>query len=339
MDILYIGLHGYAGSGKDTVAKALRLMLTYNWNTFEEFRETWQKEAFKMMYATYGGVAIEDDICYCVAFADQLKRICSVMFGIPLEKFYYNKETGWINIDDFRYTEEEPDANNIVTAEQYQMSKCVYGKDILNKQKWMSLREVLVYVGTYICLPMINKNCFLNGVANTVKLVKARSKRLKYVICTDVRFYHELDFIKEHHGININIVRDGVEQLNNVAEHEFDDEENEFDFVIYNNGTYDELLHELWDLVHSNVIFSNTIINLPSHDNSHNCLRKIADNRYMCCFEYPVVRVMHQDGHVIAIDPSGGPLISIGNDIQDIGKVTDITHDDGEILHWIVTVE
>lgn len=336
-NILYIGLHGYAGSGKDTVAKALRLMLTYNWNTFEEFRDTWQKEAFKMMYATYGDVAIEDDTCYCVAFADQLKRICSAMFSIPLEKFYYNKETAWICMDDFKYTEEEP--SDVITAEEYHISKNTFGKDVFKKQKWMSLREVLVYVGTYICQSMINKNCFLNGVANTVKQVKSRNSRLKYVICTDVRFYHELDFIKERHGININIVRDGVEQLNNVAEHEFDEEENEFDFVIYNNGTYDELLHELWNLVHNNTIFRNITVGLPSRDNSHDYLRKIDDNKYMCCFEYPVVRVMHQNGHIIAIDPSGGLLISIGNNIHGIGKVTDISHDDGDIIHWILTVE
>lgn len=336
-EILYIGLHGYAGSGKDTVAKALRLMLTYNWNSFEEFRETWQKEAFKMMYATYGDVAVEDDTCYCVAFADQLKRVCSAMFGIPLEKFYYNKETAWIRMSDFKYTEEAPD--NVITAEQYYINTNTFGKDVLKDKQWMSLREVLVYVGTYICQRMVNKNCFLNGVANTVKQVKARNSRLKYVICTDVRFYHELDFVRERDGINIDIVRDGVEQLNNVAEHEFDEEENEFDFVIYNNGTYDELLKELWDLVHNNIIFQNVIVELPSHDNTNNYLRKIADNKYICCFQYPVVRVMHQDGKVVAIDPSGGPMIGLGAEINGAGKVTEISHDDGEVLHWIVTVE
>ena len=33
-NILFIGLNGYAGSGKDTLAKALKIMLDKNFNTF-----------------------------------------------------------------------------------------------------------------------------------------------------------------------------------------------------------------------------------------------------------------------------------------------------------------
>ncbi len=44
-NFLYIGLNGYAGSGKDTVAKMLYCILNYNWETKEE---CWNK--FKKVY-------------------------------------------------------------------------------------------------------------------------------------------------------------------------------------------------------------------------------------------------------------------------------------------------
>lgn len=332
-NILYIGLHGYAGSGKDTVAKALRLMLSYNWNSFEEFRSTWETEAFKMRYATNisQNIAIEDETCYCVAFADQLKNICAAMFGIPIERFYYNKDNAWICINDnFRYTERQPNLNDIITAEQYHIIKNSFGISDNTEPKWMLLREILVYVGTYICQRMINRECFVNGVANNIKHISSRNDNLKYVICTDVRFFHELDFIKKNNGINITITRSSVDQMENIAEHDFDDDDIEdiFDFVINNDGTYDELLMNLWNLVHDNEIFKNINIKLISRDGTNNYLRKIDKNKYICMFEY-TARVSHDNGHIVMIDPSGGPLIHIGSVIDNIpGIVTAITFDD-----------
>ena len=143
-NILYIGLHGYAGSGKDTVAKALRLMLSYKWDSYEDFRTTWEQEALNTNYATFGmtNIAPEDAVCYCIAFADQLKHICSVMFGIPIEKFYYNKENGWIKIcDDFNYTESRPYAEDIITAEEYYIANNSFDGNASLYGKYMSLRE------------------------------------------------------------------------------------------------------------------------------------------------------------------------------------------------------
>ena len=339
-EILYIGLHGYAGSGKDTVAKALRLMLSYNWNSFDEFRITWENEAFKMDYATFG-VAPEDDTCYCIAFADQLKQICSVMFGIPVEKFYYNKENAWICItDDFQYTERQPLQSDIITAEQYYYQNNSFNSDKKHERKWMSLREVLVYIGTYVCQCEVNKHCFVNGVSNTINHISGRNRNLKYVICTDVRFHHELEFIKKRNGINIDIIRDGVDQLNNVAEHNFDYDENVFDFTLNNDGTYDELLVNLWDLVHENIVFQNITISLPSRD-SNNYLRKIDNNKYQCCFEHPVLRISREEYNGISkitmIDPSGGPAIHTNKQIDgtSIKNVSSIYFDD-DILGYVI---
>ena len=121
---LYIGIHGFAGSGKDTVTKMIRTILSRNWNSLEEC-----KEHYKSIYvdptisATYD---IDDDMhtnnVYCIAFADQLKTICSAIFGVPTSRFYMNKNTAWICLNkDFKYTEIPPSGADdyIVTAEEY----------------------------------------------------------------------------------------------------------------------------------------------------------------------------------------------------------------------------
>lgn len=326
--LLYIGLNGFAGSGKDTVARALRLMLSYEWTTFEEFNSAWKRELSSFNYATFGITNNEDSRCHCIAFADQLKYICAAMFGIPVDRFYYNKETAWIRIcPDFRYTEQKP-YMNIVTAEEYHeyINRGVMNPEL--DEKWMSLRELLVYVGTYVCQEVINKNCFINGVENTIRQLMSQNKNLKYVICTDVRFYHELDYIRNHNGININIRRDDVKQLGNVAEHDLDDCE-DFDFVIENNGTYDELMLTLWNLIHDNEIFNNEIIELPSRDCSNNYLRKSGEKSYVTCFEYDMARVSRSEGHVVMIDPSGGPQLIVGDKIPGTDlMICEIKHSD-----------
>ena len=57
--------------------------------------------------------------------------------------------------------------------------------------------------------------------------------------------------------------------LNNVAEHDLDDEEN-FDFTIENNSDYESLFYQVWDMINENVRFKNITINLYSHDCSDN---------------------------------------------------------------------
>lgn len=328
-ETLYIGLHGFAGSGKDTVAKALRLMLSYDWKSYEEFRIKWEQEAFKMNYATFG-MSPEDDTCYCIAFADQLKHICAAMFGIPVDRFYHNKENAWICItDDFQYTEQQPRSEDLITAEEYYIEVNSFHDGQL-PPKWMSLREVLVYVGTYVCQRVINKQCFINGVANTIKQIQSRNANLKYVICTDVRFFHELDFVKKNHGINIDITRSGIEQLENIAEHDFDNED-VFDYTLSNDGTYDELLRNLWELVHDNKIFANETLQLPSRDGTKNYLRKVGDNKYACCFEYQLARISRDAGKIIMLDPTGGPALYVGMNLPGHAPIiSSITHDEND---------
>jgi hypothetical protein len=314
--ILYIGLNGYAGSGKDTVAKMLYHILKQDWMNFSTCRKAYKQNANEL--ATFNDSILNgSDKVMCIAFADQLKEICSKMFGIPVDRFYYNKGNAWIAINsDFEYTEVRPLTDYTVTAEEYNNGYTYYST---NKNKyWMSLREVLVYVGTYVCQASLNPNMFVNIVNNKIKQQYSRYGELEYVIVTDVRFLHELEYIQKKSGITINVVRDNVQQMDNIAEHDLDDEE-DFDFCIENNGTYDDLFKEVWNLVHNNAIFLNETVNLYSRDDNDNYLRLIDRNgdneKYILCCD-SVNRTSHASGNISMLDPVGGPAIYVDQEIQ-----------------------
>lgn len=316
--LLYIGLNGFAGSGKDTVAKLLSVMLNNKWDSFEQFKEYYETISNNRQLATFNKSNIDERECICIAFADQLKHICASMFGIPVERFYFNKSNAWICINkDFQYTEVQPDADNIVTAEDFYVSINNYMN--CPNRYYMSLREILVYVGVYLCQKSINKNIFVNIVENTIKQKLNRNNDMKYVVFTDVRFLHELDYIRNKNGITITITRDDVKQLNNIAEHDLDFEE-DYDFYIDNNGTYEDLFRQVWDMVHDNIEFSNITVNLMSRDGTQNYLRLIEDNGdnkvYKLCQEYDLHRVSHSGDTIKMIDPSGGPAIYVNSYIE-----------------------
>lgn len=328
-NLLFIGLNGFAGSGKDTVAKMIKTILLKNWESLEEC-----KNYYKSIYtnptisATFNinNENLQTPVM-CIAYADQLKDICANIFGLPVERFYMNKSNAWICINDqFQYTEIMPNEQYIITAEDYYCNNSYYssinnGLTSNNKTKyWMSLREILVYVGTYVLQQDINKEIFINIVRNKINQTKAANNKLKYIIVTDNRFSHEVDFIRENNGIMLTIIRNGIEQLNNIAEHDLDDETN-YDYIIENNNGYDELFEIVWNILHDDIEFKNITIDLNTRDNINNYLRLIEedeDNKvYKLCAPMKLQKVYHNFGEITMIDPIGGPTLCLNDKIKD----------------------
>lgn len=318
-NILYIGLNGLAGSGKDTVAKMLRTILSKDWNDIEECREFYKKK-YKdpTISSTYNSIDDKHSNVMCIAYADQLKEICSNIFGIPYERFYMNKSTAWVCINDqFQYTETKPNDEYIITAEDYYYSLDNY---LYEKSKyWMSLREILVYVGTYVLQKGINKSTFVNIIRNKVRQEQFINKNLQYVIVTDIRFTHELDYIHENNGITITIERDGVSQLDNIAEHDLD-EYDSYDYVIENSLGYGELFDTLWYIVHTDLEFSNITYELYNRDDTNNYLRlvKKTDDEYIfkLCSSHSIQQMYKSNGSITMIDPIGGPTICVDHPLE-----------------------
>ena len=323
-NILFIGLNGFAGAGKDTVAKMLKTILSKNWESIEEAKEyyfsTYTNPTQSATYKTYNSE--EKPSVMCIAYADQLKEICARIFGIPRQRFYQNKSTAWICINDkFQYTEIQPEEDHIITSDEYYYSLSEYRNN--NTKYWMSLREILVYVGTYVLQQSINKSIFVNIVRNIVKEEQYRNDNLKYVIVTDNRFSHELDYIRENNGITMSIVRDSIQQLDNIAEHDLDDVE-DYDYIIDNSNTYNNLFETVWNIVHNDLEFKNQGYNLYTRDNINNYLRLVKQisrdnetyNIYKLCIPFNVQQVYKQNNEISAINLTGGPLICLNEPID-----------------------
>lgn len=334
--VIYIGLNGYAGSGKDTVAKMLSHILNYSFTDKQSAWESFKRNFDVTATATYPQNTLSNK-CVCIAFADQLKELCANIFQIDVEAFYYKKETAWICINkDFEFTQVKPNKDHIVTAQEYTGNIDRFQNT--NERFYMSIREVLVYVGTYMLQVNIGKNIFCNIVQKKI----AQMPNLEYVICTDVRFLHEFDFVKKNNGIMINISRDGIKQLDNVAEHDLD-EQDDFDFFLENNSDYYELFNQVWEMVYENAIFKNVCLNLYTHDGSDNYLmlreahelfrqRDEDDNNehvksiyvWQLVTEYGTYRVGHDNGSIVYVDPSGGPMISVGDKLSYISDSANV---------------
>lgn len=320
-NLLYIGLNGYAGSGKDTVAKMIAFILNHNLSKEDAYVQFMRHT--NEFPITHPDQDIHSEYCYIIAFADQLKRICSVMFEVPLKYFYDNKSSAWICLNHgFELTEIKPSPDAIVSAEDYYVGN--YKDRSSSSRIYMSLRELLVYVGTYVLQQSLTKNVFINIVEKKIHEVANRSS-YKYVICTDVRFEHEMQFIRDHHGIMVNIVRDGVQQLDNVAEHDLDDVD-DYDYIIENNGTYEDLFYQVYDMINDNIEWKNQTIHLYSHDSSNNILVLKKDEgdcmTWELVTEFGTMRTVHDNGNIIAIDPSGGPMISVGEPLSEISDAS-----------------
>lgn len=310
---LFIGLNGFAGAGKDSVAKMLKVILNYH----DKLNKEDCYNLFINKYPNIQSPSTENgnifESVFTIAFADQLKKLCSDIFGVPEERFYYNKSNAWVCVNHgFKYTEviDKIQPENIISAQDFYERH----EEFINSNKdfYMSLREILVYVGKYLVQGSIHKDAFINIVNN--KIYNYMASDTKFIIITDVRFVQELSYIRSNNGIMINIVRPGLEQLNNIAEHELD-EEDDYDFTIINDSTYQELFNKVYDLIEENKIFNNNIFKLQTRDGECNNFLRENNEGFELCTQLPISSLNREEGRIISIEPVGGPIINIGDQI------------------------
>lgn len=129
-------------------------------------------------------------------------------------------------------------------------------KNKINKNS--TLREVLQIVGTELLREGFNKNVH---VASTMANIKDKDN----VIITDMRFPNELKAIEARDGICIRVIRPSTQDSNGVckekcqnypnckpcggiqSEHESETalDDYDFDYIIDNNGTIEELIEKV----------------------------------------------------------------------------------------------
>lgn len=239
---LIISISGRAGSGKDTVREMIQLFYCTHPNSLEEFRKNYNIYKENNFFGSAN--------CVSIALADKLKQICSTMFDIDLKLFYdrTSKENKYVNLethDVINFSENME--SRIVTASYYYNHS---DESDINKS-YMSIRELMVYIGTYL----IGYNFDLNFFTNTVNKFINHNYDKKAIIISDVRYDAEYDFIDHKKGVKILVKNNRVTPLHNIGENI--EEDHEFDFEITNNGTFDELLENVYNMLTNHIIYKN----------------------------------------------------------------------------------
>jgi hypothetical protein len=225
-----IGFSGKIGSGKNTAATIIQLISAYD--TFEPHNKIFSIEDFVK-------TILSDDpnlINHCIkksnwiqkGYADKLKQVCSILSGIPIEKF------------------SDQSFKAMFMPHEWVQSTGPFSDDFL-----MTVRQFIQRVGTEAIRNNVHYNTWVNAMfadyipSNGYIAPGINEPVLEYPkwLITDVRFPNEYNAIKDRGGIIIRMERDFEHKSDHFSETALG--EYQFDCVIENNGSIEELISKL----------------------------------------------------------------------------------------------
>lgn len=220
-----IGINGKIGSGKDTVGKIIQ-HLTSEWAD-EEFQDT-------DMLDVRSDWKIKK-------FAGKLKQIASLLTGIDVEKFEDQEFKKTLLGREWGTVKHNP-LNVIPVFENVQFNHL------------MSVRELLQKLGTEAMRVGLHENVWVNALFTDFK------GDIHWVV-TDMRFPNEMEAVKEKGGITIRVMRPKSRQMllmnattvidTRLIEHPSETalDDAEFDYEIINDGSIEELVKKVRDIL------------------------------------------------------------------------------------------
>lgn len=229
--VTIVGIKGFKGSGKDTVASMISYIL--HDGIMKASYDTW------LLYHKNGFVENDEIIIH---FADKLKDDISEFCGIDRklldkqeikENYYYNFKTGIVstNIKDADYV-----INNALEFDN--LSTLL----LLNTNVSIKIRVLLQYYGTNVIRNHFWYNAFVHYTIN--KAFDIRNK-LGQCIIADARFDNECNVIKVCGGKIIRVDR----RVNNDSHESEQITINKDDYVIDNTGTLVGLFYKVLKFV------------------------------------------------------------------------------------------
>jgi hypothetical protein len=235
---MLIGINGYIGSGKDTVGKIIQYLeyckdYPHNSRSFEN----WESNV-----GNHSKWKIKK-------FAGKLKEIASLMTGIPVEKF------------------EDQEFKKTFLGKEWNYSVALDRDTMLQEHKYweekqMTIREFLQRLGTEAIRDGLHTNAWVNALFADYKPIPyfkheedlVADVRYPNWIITDTRFPNEAQAIKDRGGIVIRVNRqkqgiqiDDLSQSLHPSETSLDDWN--FDYIIENNGTIDNLTEKVSEML------------------------------------------------------------------------------------------
>lgn len=235
--VTIVGIKGFKGSGKDTVASMISYIL--HDGIMKATYDTW------LLYHKNGFVENDEIIIY---FADKLKDDISEFCGIDRklldrqdvkEENYYNFKTGIVstNIKDADVV-----INDIDEFDYDNLAPLLF---LYNNNISIKIRVLLQYYGTNIIRNHFWREAFIRYTIN--KVFDIRNSKGQCIIA-DVRFDNECEAIKQCGGMIIRI--DRKSSNDNHDSHESEQITiNEDDYVIDNTGTFVGLFYKVLKFV------------------------------------------------------------------------------------------
>ena len=150
-------------------------------------------------------------------FADPIKDISKILFNLNKDQLYGNKK----EIIDKRY--------NMSPREIYQKLGTEFGQSIIYKLFPNLNRDKIIWLE--LCKQFIENQ---NSIGNN-----------NIVIC-DVRFKHEIDFIKSLNGKIIKVKKDIENKDKHISETQINNYDNDIDYFIENNNNIEDLYNKLY---------------------------------------------------------------------------------------------
>lgn len=252
---MIISISGKIRSGKDTVGKIIQYLTMLYSNipnkkcTFEEFC----KAGHGMMNTSKGEMPIYN-IWQVKKFADKLKDIVCLLINCTREQLEDQK---------FKESELGEEWNILQTLFDGITEKPIDSS--IYPLRPMTVREVLQKVGTECMRNNLHTNTWVNAlmchyIKSNDKLIRTTEDLLEEWeegsfpnwIITDTRFPNELQAVKDKGGISIRVKR-SVANTKTVYHNEHFSEialnNATFDYEIDNNGTIEELIHNVKNIL------------------------------------------------------------------------------------------
>jgi hypothetical protein len=210
---MIISVSGIIGSGKDTAASIIQQLTPYhNWEVKK--------------------------------FAGKLKQVASMLTGIPTEMF---------EDQEFKKTFLGDEWSNL-KMKPGRRQDGIFPKKVDMELVPMTVRDLLQKLGTEAMRNGLHENVWVNAAMSDYKPYSVRGSSYEEHesnwIITDTRFPNELSAVKRRGGLAIKIVRNsentvGTQHISETALNHVTD----WDYVIENNGTLEELKQKLFDIL------------------------------------------------------------------------------------------
>jgi hypothetical protein len=235
-----IGVFGYAGSGKDTVGKLIQYNMSRSRISIKEVIEDYSNNEWWM--EEQSGWEIKK-------WAGKLKYIATILTGIPISKF---------EDQEFKKTNLGPEWN---ITKQYESDAPWIAEGGESYEDPMTVRDLLQRLGTEAMREGLHTNVWVNALMADYTpgpfypdVPAEDHAKLPNWIITDTRFPNEAQAIKDKGGMVIKVDRPGVGPVNGHPSEDALKDYN-FDYVIHNNGSINDLDKKVIEFI-NNFIFT-----------------------------------------------------------------------------------